>query len=546
MEQTLTDAQTNGWGHLLESSGFMPHGHCFLWREDILLLHMVSDLVIAFSYFAIPFAIIYLIQKKKGLRFNWIAVLFASFIVACGMTHLFNVYNLWHTDYAAEGLMKAITAGISFATTICLYKMIPGILSYPSREELGDRIKQRTKSLEETIRQLEDEINLRKKVEAELKSAKEAAETATHSKSLFLANMSHEIRTPLGIMLSLSEQIAKASNLTSRQQDLLNIIRRNGNLLSRVINDILDFSKIESGKIEFDVNQIEVKDLIRDINDTFKFRADEKGLNFKITLADNVPEFLYSDDLRVKQILLNLLTNAFKHTDKGSITMTITSSQDQKNMIFDIEDTGAGIPVDYQERIFEPFEQAVLNKGGTGLGLALAKLFSEILHGQLTLVKSVLHQGSHFRLSLANDSASSDKVPLPLASLANPLNPPNLAEKSILVVDDNEDNLLVMELLLKDTQVKMTFANSGNEALKQIENQEFDLILMDLQMPEMDGFATLAKMREKKYSMDVWAVSAYAMKDDVRKSREAGFSLHVSKPIQTSDLYRRLRNLFPA
>lgn len=541
----MTDNSAEGLTHFLESTGFMPHGHCFLWREDILFLHMISDLVIAFSYFAIPGAIFYVIRKKKGVHFNWVAALFASFIVLCGMTHIMAVWNLWHADYAMEGVIKAATGLISFTTAICTYKILPTILKYPSREELGDLIKQRTQSLEHTIRQLETEIVLRKKAQEDLKSAKEAAEMATHTKSLFLANMSHEIRTPLGIMLSLSEQIAKASNLTSRQQDLLSIIRRNGGLLSRVINDILDFSKIESGKLEFDVNQIPTAELLRDISDTFKFRANEKGLNFKINVDENVPEYFYSDDLRVKQILLNLLTNAFKHTDRGAITMTVASSDNQKNLIFDIEDTGDGIPADFQNRIFEPFEQAVINKGGTGLGLALAKLFSELLHGELTLVSSELGKGSHFRLTIANDIESLDKSrPLTLSPIANPLNPPQLADKNILVVDDNEDNLLVLELLLKDTQAKLTFANSGEEALKEIDHQDFDLVLMDLQMPDMDGFATLTKMREKNFDKDVWAVSAYAMKEDVRRSRAAGFSFHISKPIQTGDLYRRLRSLF--
>lgn len=525
---------------IFDSTDFMPHGHCYLWRKDLLFLHVISDSFIGLAYFLIPIAIIYFVVRKRDLKVDAVPILFSLFIISCGITHIFDIVTIWKPFYFIQGILKAITALVSMVTAIVLFRIVPNALKIPTSQELYKALRARKNSLQR-VRTLTQEISARDQIEIELSRAKEIAENATRSKSQFLASMSHEIRTPLGIMLSLSEQISKDQTLSAKHQELLSTIQRNGNFLSRVINDILDLSKIEAGKLELELAEINVQAFLQDMADTFKFRAAEKGLLYEVIGGSELPSAFFSDDLRLKQILINLLNNAFKNTAKGTISLRMDFDKFRRVYIFEVEDTGQGIPLADQGKVFESFEQAASTQGGTGLGLALVKRFAALFNGNISLVRSEINKGTLFRLEVPElDSADiAEDVPS-TEVLDENLRAPNLAGQNLLVVDDNQDNLLVLELLLKDTYASVTLVMSGAEAIHEAQQTKFDLVLLDLQMPEMDGFATLEQLRLGGFTGPVGAVSAYALKEDIKKSRNAGFLFHISKPIQTKFLFKKL------
>lgn len=509
-------------------------------------VHFLAVSMISVSYFAIAMALFYLVFKNRSRSGVWLGVLTAAFVLSRGSTHLLRTFNLDFSGYQKFiSIVELITAALSVMAAVALYLKFPEIVQWLRHDDIESLVKERTVEQCEIIQKLESEIELRQKIEEELNFAREVAEGATRSKSKFLAYMSHEIRTPLGIILSLSEQMGAEENLSNKQRDLLETIGRNGQVVSSVINDILDLSKIEAEKFELDIGKVNLYAIVKEISDCFNFRASEKGLVFKATIQPDVPTHFYSDQLRVKQILLNVLSNAFKNTNRGQITLTIAIDQARKNIIFDVEDTGVGIPSEFKEKIFGVFEQVHSSHVGSGLGLTLSKRFAKLLGGELTLLKTYENIGTTFRVEIPNLSKHPDQAAeAETLPAENVFEVPDLNGRRILVVDDNEDNLMVMDLLLNKTRANVRLVSSGIEAVKVVNASKFDLVLMDIQMPEMDGYETLAALRSQGYEGPVWAASAYTMKEDLKRSREAGFVHHISKPIHSKGLYTKLYDMF--
>jgi signal transduction histidine kinase/CheY-like chemotaxis protein len=398
-------------------------------------------------------------------------------------------------------------------------------------------------SLQETVSQLQNEISLRERYEKELEHSKKIAEQATEYKSIFLANMSHEIRTPLGLILGFTEELIESSQLNPANRHLIHIIKRNSEVLARLINDILDISKIEAGKLDFDIAPIPSLEFAKDLETNFQAKCTEKALVFHLDLLTALPEYFYSDEVRIKQILLNLVSNAIKHTDTGGLILKMSYNEANNLLTFDVVDSGEGISPDLHGEIFELFKQLHKGKPGTGLGLALSRNLARGLEGDLKLVRSRPGEGTWFRVEIKNQRDKAVVGHTQERHVPEKVPAPDLTGWKILIVDDLIDNIRLLEAILRPTKAITDATISAKQAVQKVKSMKYDLILLDLLMPEQDGFKTLDQLREAGHIGEVWAVSAHAMKTDVIDCTQAGFNEHVSKPIPRNEFYQKLKRL---
>ena len=410
--------------------------------------------------------------------------------------------------------------------------IIPDILKGKVRVFL-DLYLQR-KKLDDLLSQMED-ANLN------LKIAKSKAEVATQTKSMFLANMSHEIRTPLNGVIGLSKLLQKTP-LNDDQKELLNIITTSGENLLLIINDILDFSKIESGQIQLEIIDFELKALVNNVFQLMKFKAEENGIGLNYYISDKVPDVLNGDPLRISQILLNLVNNAIKFTHNGKVDIHIDSIDRSGNtvrLLFKVTDTGIGISEEGKQLLFKEFSQAESSisreYGGTGLGLAISKNLVDLMKGEIG-VDSTLGKGSEFwfRLPLKESVVSiihdeNDEHHIP-------------SDIKILLAEDNRINQKVATLTLKQLGFNCDIANNGQEAFEMHVNNRYDLILMDMQMPEVDGLRSTKIIRQfeksifQKYPSYIVAITANALVEDKQLCLLSGMNNFLTKPFTESEL----------
>ena len=366
-----------------------------------------------------------------------------------------------------------------------------------------------------------------------------SAETANHAKSAFLANMSHEIRTPLTAIIGFSESLLDPEQSMEERFKAIQTVLGSGRHLLQLINAILDLSKIEAERLEIEHIEVDLFSLIQDIIQLMTLQMQEKGLSFHFTPHFPLPVKLRSDPVRIKQIIINLLSNAVKFTASGSIRMSIRWLPDAQSLEWCITDTGIGLSRDQQAKLFTPFEQADASTtrqyGGTGLGLYVSKRLAEMLGGSVT-VESALGKGSKFTLTLNAQTVDAEQfiqqapIMLPAAN-TQPFNMSQRLVGHVLLAEDNIHNQELIGMYLRKLGLKHTLADNGLRAVELATQQSYDLVLMDMQMPVLDGWEATTQLRARGYTQPIIALTANALRSDVERCLAAGCTGFLAKPI---------------
>lgn len=383
--------------------------------------------------------------------------------------------------------------------------------------------------------------NLENKVKertVELNLAIERMEKSVKARNEFLANMSHEIRTPMNIISGMA-QLLDESDLKPEQKEYVSIFNIANKTLLNVLNDVLDLSKLEQGFLSIDIHEFKIDNLFSDLNKIFQFKTKGTLLTFEMRIDQNVPLFVKGDSNRISQILFNLLSNAFKFTNKGKVILTL-SFEDNRLFVFSVRDTGIGMTEEKISKLFIRFYQAhdtnQIFQRGTGLGLAISKKLVELMHGTIS-VNSILGEGSEFTF----------KIPLEIATFRNLENSQfqqtnkQMENLKVFVIDDVQENLLIVKKFLEKNISDIYLSTGGNEAVNIYEENLFDIVLMDIQMPNLSGFDLLKifrKIDSDRFNFcPIIAFTANVTSEEQREIVEAGFSGFLSKPVSKKDIF---------
>ncbi|HWU44101.1 MAG TPA: response regulator, partial [Bdellovibrio sp.] len=405
-----------------------------------------------------------------------------------------------------------------------------GALTGPIPVRSNDELGQLATTLNKMTRDLE--VNVMERLRAE---------NASQIKTLFLANMSHEIRTPLGVIIGLTEFLKDPEISWEDRLKYIQIIETTGRNLTRIINDILDISKVESGHLQIEKNNVNLEGLLQEISSMMRVKALGSGNHFEICKENQIPAEIFTDRNRLQQILVNLINNANKFTHNGEIK--ILYGRRGSYVYFDVKDNGIGISPQSQPKLFQYFSQidssSTRQYEGTGLGLALSKKIAQSLGGDVILLESRAGKGSTFRATIALEStASSESSSASSTQISSGTARDLLRGKKVLIVDDSVDNQLLIQLYLGKKGIASEFADDGVIAVNKALNGDFDLVLMDMQMPVMDGYTATKRLRESGFAKPIIALTAHAMSDDRDRCIAAGCNEYLTKPIESATLYK--------
>lgn len=552
--------------NLLSSDGFMSHGYCYMWMPSLVRLHVLSDSVIGLSYVTISMTLAVLVHRaRRDIPFDWMILAFGLFIIACGMTHLMEVWTLWNATYWLSGYIKLITAVVSIATAIALPPLVPKTLTLIRTAKLSE---ERRVKLENANQELE--------------SLYQRVKELDQLKTDFFANISHELRTPLALIQGPTERLLEATNLTAEQQQNLQVVNRNARTLIKHVNDLLDVAKLDAKGMELNYQPLDLAQLIRLTAAHFDALVIERDLRFTISTPETLR--LEADSEKLQRVLLNLFSNAFKFTpDHGAINCRLSVSDGKASI--EVEDSGPGVPATLRETIFERFRQltrgAASKFSGTGLGLAIAKEFVELHGGKLSVMDSSLG-GARFIIELPLEKQIDEKqisrnetgshqafarssqeitggstivedylVPLKTARLTDVQTAQQDDQASvqndaplILVVEDNQEmNRFIVETLASDYRVVSAY--DGHEGVAKALALRPDLILTDLMMPVMGGDQLVAEIRRQSDFTDLPILVLTAKADEETRSNllSSGVQDYLMKPFALAELRARVTNL---
>jgi len=491
--------------------------------------------------------------------------------VFCGNRRFVSYSNLGPGEYTfrvkssnSDGLWNETGTSINFQIARPFWKtwwfilivvlFISAILYFGFRYRVSS-INNRNQLLEEKVKQRTLEFE---KATEEAQLAKVAAEKASRSKSGFLANMSHEIRTPLNGILGFTDLLIR-NNPSEEDKKYLELIRTSGDTLLNLLSDILDLNKIEQGKLTIEEIKFNFIDAIKQTLIPYQYRANEKGLQFMVSFDPKIPELVLGDPTRIKQLIINLVSNSIKFTETGGISVDFSLDNDPsgtQNFFYlkgSVTDTGIGVPIEKQSIIFDSFTQAdgtfTRKYGGSGLGLSIVKQLLRLMKGSIELISPAVrpiftsnNPGATFQFTLRLQAQ------LPDGELDNKLNSKSIGEKlqftekyRILLVEDNQINQLLAMTILQNFGVEVITADDGKQGVDKIKEEDFDLILMDVQMPVMNGYESTAAIRAMGMQLPIIGLTANVYKEDIEKCFESGMNAHLGKPFTEITLFNELK-----
>lgn len=394
------------------------------------------------------------------------------------------------------------------------------------------------------------DISEQQKLQEDLKASKIAAEVANATKSEFLANMSHEIRTPLSAIIGFADLLEASEIKHPDQDEYLTIIRRNAHALMHIIDDILDLSKVEAGHLAIEILDVSLYQLIEEVLGIFQDKAKKKGIYLHHSIDASVPKLISSDPTRLRQILINLIGNAIKFTERGGVEVDVVALPGpaaNRRISIKVKDSGIGLTEVQKSKLFQPFSQADTSTtrrfGGTGLGLFLSKRLANALRGDIQVLDCEPNRGCTFEFAFVakEPTPKQEKARTKSSKEAEALCGTQLAGTRILLAEDAYDNQLLVSTILSESGANVEVANNGVEAVSKALEENFDVILMDLQMPKMDGYEATKVLRESGYRGPIVALTAHAMKEDRERTEVVGCNCHLTKPLNVEELLKTIR-----
>jgi signal transduction histidine kinase len=528
------------------SDMFMPHGHCYLWRPGLLWLQVISNGLIGLAYVAISLTIAYLVRRGQYMPFKGMAVAFGMFIVSCGLTHLFDIYVIWHPAYWLDGAIRAVTALASVVTAILLPPLVPQAIALARGARAAH----------------ERGVKLQAALE-DLGQMYEKAREIDQLKTRFFANVSHELRTPLTLILGPTEKLLASENLSEGQRRDAELVLRNARTLLKHVNDLLDIARLDAGKMHPRYASADVAQLVRLVAAHFDALAEERDMAFAVEAPPELGADI--DPAKLERVVLNLLSNAFKFTPAGG-RVRCTLRADATHLSVEVADSGPGVRPDQRELIFERFRQAeggsMRRFGGTGLGLAIARDFVA-LHGGTIDVDVAPEGGALFRVTLPLHAPAGEGVSHAgrgarvrramtaqqavdeLRTQIQTGTPALAGEKPVVLVVENnvEMNRFVCDTLAPECEAAPAY--DGKQGLDRAIELAPDLIISDVMMPEMSGDQLVTEIRRRHALDSVPILLLTARADDSLRVRllRSGAQDYVMKPFLPDELRARATNL---